>query len=77
MRKNPTQRLGSMSHTGTVRRAFLNKRAQSRLKPARVFGPYYKGVKNASVKNAGVVWLAFLPPTMLRLIVHERSKRGC
>jgi hypothetical protein len=24
-----------MSHTGTVKRAFLNKRAQSRLKPAR------------------------------------------
>jgi hypothetical protein len=24
-----------MSHTGTVKQAFLNKRAQSRLKPAR------------------------------------------
>jgi hypothetical protein len=31
------QRLGLMSHTGTVRRAFLNKRAQSHLKPARAF----------------------------------------
>jgi len=27
-------RLGLMSHTGTMKRAFLNKRAQSRLKPA-------------------------------------------
>jgi hypothetical protein len=31
MRQNPTLRLGPMSHTGTVRRVFLNKRAQSRL----------------------------------------------
>ena len=28
--------LGLMSHTGTVKQAFLNKRAQSHLKPARV-----------------------------------------
>jgi hypothetical protein len=28
-------RLGPMSHTGTVKWAFLNKRAQSHLKPAR------------------------------------------
>jgi hypothetical protein len=28
-------RLGPMSHTVTVKRAFLTKRAQSRLKPAR------------------------------------------
>jgi hypothetical protein len=26
--------LGSMSHTGTLKQVFLNKRAQSRLKPA-------------------------------------------
>jgi hypothetical protein len=35
MRKNPTLRLGPMSYTGTVKRAFLNKRVQSSLKPAR------------------------------------------
>jgi hypothetical protein len=29
--------LGRMSHTGTVKRAFLNKCAQSRLKPTRTF----------------------------------------
>jgi hypothetical protein len=31
MRQNPTLRLGPMSHTGAVKRVFLNKRAQSRL----------------------------------------------
>jgi len=31
MHYNPTLHLGPMSHTGTVKRAFLNKRAQSRL----------------------------------------------
>jgi hypothetical protein len=35
MRKNPTLRPGPLSHTGTVKQAFLNKRAKSRLKPAR------------------------------------------
>ena len=34
MRYNPTLRLGPMSHTDTVKRACLNKHAQSRLKPA-------------------------------------------
>ena len=29
--QNPTLRLGPMSHTGNVKRVFLNKRAQSRL----------------------------------------------
>jgi hypothetical protein len=31
---NPTLRLGPMIHTGTVKQAFLNKHAQSHLKPA-------------------------------------------
>jgi len=31
MRSNLTLCLGPMSHTGTVKRVFLNKRAQSRL----------------------------------------------
>ena len=31
MLQNPTLRLGPMSHTDTVKRVFLNKRAQSRL----------------------------------------------
>jgi hypothetical protein len=35
MHYNLTLRLGLMSNTGTVKRAFLNKCAQSRLKPAR------------------------------------------
>jgi len=30
--EDPTLRLGPMSHTGTVKRVFLNKRAQSRLR---------------------------------------------
>jgi hypothetical protein len=29
MRYNPSLRLGPMSHTGTVKRVYLNKRAQS------------------------------------------------
>jgi hypothetical protein len=35
MHYNPTLRLGPMSHTGTVKRTFLNKCTQSHLKPAR------------------------------------------
>jgi hypothetical protein len=34
MHQNPTLRLGPMSYTGTVKLAFLNKRAQSHQKPA-------------------------------------------
>jgi hypothetical protein len=34
MRYNPMLRLGLMSHTDTMKRAFLNQRAQSRLKPS-------------------------------------------
>jgi len=30
-------RLGPMSHTGTVKRTFLNEHAQSHLKPTRAF----------------------------------------
>jgi hypothetical protein len=35
MRQNLAPRLEQMSHTGTVKQAFLNKRAQPRLKLAR------------------------------------------
>jgi hypothetical protein len=47
MSYNLMLRVGPMSHTGTMRRAFLNKRVQFHLKPACALGyeHTYSGVK--------------------------------
>jgi hypothetical protein len=36
MHFNPMLHLGPMNHTGTMKQSFLNKRTQSRLKPAHI-----------------------------------------